>query len=282
MSKGMRHRAVRERLAEERRRKAVHDRRRKMLVGVLGGLVAASAAVIVAVAVADKMSGGDRKAVAYRGPLAPVSRQADGSILMAGQGVTGPTLEVFEDFQCPSCKRLEDVAGDTIKKAAADGKARVIFRPFQLFRAPAQPEPAPSVSRRGANAALCAPAGKWASYTKTLFAYQPEEGRDGFENKELLNWAEDLGFRTPEFEKCVTGMQKAEDVDKSTRYAQEQRVSGTPTLKLNGRVLAQDQVNGLLSDPAGLERILAGAAPAPDTSRGSSISPPSGKGEGEG
>ncbi|GHH71835.1 membrane protein [Streptosporangium violaceochromogenes] len=280
MGKGMRHRAARERLAEAHRRKAVGDRRRKMLVGVLGGLVMASAAVIVVVAVAGKVSGGDRRAVAYRGPLAPVSRQADGSILMAKKGVTGPTLEVFEDFQCPSCKRLEEAAGDAIKKAAADGKARVIFRPFQLFRAPAQPEPAPSVSRRGANAALCAPADRWASYTKTLFAYQPEEGREGFENRELLNWAKDLGFRTPEFEKCVTGMQKAGDVDKSTRYAQEQKVGSTPTLKLNGRALAQEQVNGLLSDPAGLERILAGATSASDTSQGTSISPPSGKGQG--
>ncbi|WP_433243188.1 DsbA family protein [Streptosporangium sp. CA-135522] len=260
MSKSVRQRSVKERLAEERKRENAREKQRKLLLSVLGVVVVASATVAVVVTVQDKANKSSQKGIAYTGPAIPTTRQADGSILMAKAGVTGPTLEVFEDFQCPACKRLEEKAGDAVKKAAADGKAKVIFRPFQLFTAPQFAEPVPSVSRRGANAAFCAPADKWASYAKTLFTHQPTEGSEGFENKELLNWARDLGFYSPEFDKCVTGMQKAGNIDKATEYAKGQQVTSTPTVKLNGKDLGQEQVAQIIADPSSLERILASAA----------------------
>ncbi|MEV7907946.1 DsbA family protein [Streptomyces anulatus] len=266
MSKSSRQRSARERIAEERRKQAVRARQRKLLLGVLGGVTVAAVAVVAVVVTQSNASRSDQKGIAYTGPLAPTVRQADGSILMAKDGVTAPTLEIFEDFQCPFCKKLEDTAGDAIYKAAADGRARVVFRPFQLFKAPAHPEPVPSVSRRGANAALCTPPGKWASYAKTLFAHQPEEGRNGFENKDLLNWARDLGFYSADFDRCVTGMEKAGDIAKATDYAQAQRVNSTPTLRLNGKDLTAEQVNQILSAPSGLEQILTTAASAPSPS----------------
>ncbi|MFF5208914.1 DsbA family protein [Streptosporangium sp. NPDC000396] len=260
MSKSVQQRSNRERLAEERQKQKAREKQRKLLFGVLGGLVAASVAVVAVVTIQNNASKSGQKAVAYTGPVAPATRQADGSILMAKEGVAGPTLEVFEDFQCPACKQLEDKVGDAVKKAAADGKARVIYRPFQLFTAPDFAEPIPSVSRRGANAAFCAPADKWASYAKTLFAHQPTEGQNGFENKELLNWARDLGFYSADFEKCVTGMQKAGDIEKATKYAKDQKVTATPTMKLNGKELGREQIEQIYSDPSsGLEQVLATA-----------------------
>ncbi|GAA3109481.1 DsbA family protein [Streptosporangium carneum] len=259
MSKSARQRSARERIAEERRKQAAHERQRRLLLGVVGGVTVAAVAVVAVVVVRDRASQSDQKGIAYTGPSAPAVRQADGSILMAKNGVTGPTLEIFEDFQCPYCKKLEEAAGDTIYKAAADGKAKVIFRPFQLFKAPDHPEPVPSVSRRGANAAFCAPADKWASYAKTLFAHQPKEGRDGFENKELLNWARDLGFYSAEFDRCVVYTQKAQDIAKATDYAQRQKVNSTPTLRLDGKDLSPEQVSRLMSNPSSLDQILASA-----------------------
>ncbi|GLW97056.1 thioredoxin domain-containing protein [Microtetraspora sp. NBRC 16547] len=260
MSKSARQRSARERVAEERRKQRAREKQRKLLLGVIGGLVAASVAVVAVVAVQDKAGKSSQKAIAYTGPAVTATRQADGSILMAKEGVTGPTLEVFGDFQCPACRKLDERAGDAMKKAASDGKARVVYRPFQLLTAPDFPEPIPSVSRRGANAAFCAPADKWASYAKTLYAYQPEEGKNGFENKELLNWSRDLGFYSPEFDKCVTGMEKADDIAKATQYAKEQQVTSTPTLKLNGKKLENKQMEEIFADPSSLERILATAA----------------------
>ncbi|MEU4830079.1 thioredoxin domain-containing protein [Streptosporangium sp. NPDC023615] len=256
MSKNIRQRSARERIAEERRKQNAREKQRKLLLGVVGGLVAASVVVVAVVAMRNGTSGSDRKAVAYTGPAVTATRQDDGSILMAKEGVTGPTLEVFEDFQCPACKRLDEAVGDVIKKAAADGRARVVFRPFQLFKAPAFPEPMPSVSRRGANAAFCAPADKWASYTKTLFAHQPVEGKNGFENGELLGWARDLGFHTPEFDRCVTNMEKAADIEKATAYAERQKVTSTPLVRLDGKDLTPEQMDQVFSDPSGLDRIL--------------------------
>ncbi|GAA2292421.1 DsbA family protein [Nonomuraea roseoviolacea subsp. roseoviolacea] len=274
MSKSTRQRSARERLAEERRRQAIRDKQRKLIVGVLSGVLVAAVVVVVAVLVVNRSSQSDQKAVAYTGPLAPISRQSDGSILMSKQDVTQPTLEIYEDFQCPMCKRFEERVGDKVKSLAAEGKVRVVYRPFQLFKAPDFQEPVPSVSRRGANAAMCAPADHWPSYAKTLFAYQPEEGKEGFADKELLNWARDLGFYTPAFESCVTGAQKAGDVDKSTQYAAAQNVTGTPTLKVNGQPLSQETVQQIFGDPSSLEQLLtksatstASASPSPSASK---------------
>lgn len=236
MSKGERQRTAREKLAEERKRQAARDKQRRLLVFVLGGLVAVGLIVALTVVVVNNQGKRDQVAVAYSGPSAPVTRQDDGSIAVAKAGVTAPVLEIYEDFQCPACQSFEEQSGETMLKLAADGKVKLVFRPFQLF----QQEPLASVSRRGLNATFCAPTDKWLSLHHTLFEYQPMEGREGFTNEDLINWATDLGFNDPAFEKCVTDMQKAEQIEQATQYATAQKVESTPTVRLNGQPLQGD------------------------------------------
>ena len=38
-----------------------------------------------------------------------------------------PTLDIYEDFQCPACGQVEQALGSTIKKMADAGEVKVIY-----------------------------------------------------------------------------------------------------------------------------------------------------------
>ncbi|HEX6472412.1 MAG TPA: thioredoxin domain-containing protein [Streptosporangiaceae bacterium] len=263
MSKAARQRSARERLVEERRRQTQAAARRRALLVTLSGLAVLALVVGITVFVTSRKEDRAQQATAYTGQLAPLTRNADGSITMAKAGVTAPLLEIFEDFQCPICKEVENSSGSTIKRLAAQGKVKVVYRPFQLF----QDQPLSGNSRRAANAALCTPADKWISYHDTLYKFQPPEGKTGFSNKDLVAWGSDLGITGPAFASCVNDTRKGGLVDQMTKYATgDRKVTGTPTFFLNGRQL--DLQNQLL-DPAALEQAVTAAGQASPTTSGS-------------
>jgi protein-disulfide isomerase len=263
MSKAARQRSARERLAEERRRQAQQQQRMRRLLISLSGLVVVALAVVITVYFVNK-----KDPNAYTGALPPATRQADGAILAAKPGAKAPKLELFEDFQCPICHEFENASSSTIKRLAAEGKVNVLYYPFWLFKQ--QAEPIRGNSQRAANAALCAPADKWIQYHDLIYKHQPAEGSKGFSNKDLIGWAKDLGFATPEFQQCVNGGQKQSQVDQMTNYAENTRkVTGTPTVYLNGQSL---DLNNTLLNPKNLEKAILAAAPA-DISPSASTSP---------
>lgn len=253
MSKAARERSARERLAAERKRQEARAKQRRLLGIVLGSVVAVAVVVAVTVIVVNEMGKRDQQASAYTGPQAPLSRESDGSIVMAKQGVTAPVLEVFEDFQCPACKSFEESAGKTIKELASEGKVKVVYRPFHLFGQ--QRDPIKGNSFRSAAAALCVPADKWLSYHDALFEFQPTEGSTGFATEDLVAWGRDVGVTDPGFEKCVTEQEKKAQVESMTKYALETRkVTGTPSVFLDGRKLEAE-----IQDPGTLRKAVTDA-----------------------
>ncbi|MFS2292169.1 MAG: DsbA family protein [Actinomadura sp.] len=254
MSKAARERSARERLAAERKRQAARQRQRRLLAIVLGSVVAVAVIVVCTVLVIDHQRKQGR-AEAYKGPIAPLSRQDDGSIVMARPGVTKPVLEIFEDFQCPVCKQFEEATGQTVLELAEQGKVKVVYRPFHLFGQ--QRDPIKSNSLRSAAAALCVPADKWISYHKALFKFQPAEGSKGFSHDDLVKWGKNVGVTDANFEKCVREEEKKPQVDQMTTYAlQERGVQGTPTVFLDGQELDSAQ----FMDPGGLRAVVEAAA----------------------
>ncbi|WP_309237214.1 thioredoxin domain-containing protein [Actinomadura sp. BRA 177] len=262
MSEQGREPSARRRLADERARAAARGRRQRALLVVLGA-VALAAVVVAAVVVLVSRNGGDESAIGdYKGALAPATRQQDGSVAMAKPGVNAPVLDVWEDFQCPACKAMEERLGGTMKQLAAEGKLKVVYRPFQLF----QQDPLMSNSRRAANAAACMPADHWIKYHDRLYAEQPEEGKKGFLPQDLIQWAADLGVTDPSFAACVNGEQKMDTVDQASAQAGKAGVDSTPYLALNGRKVGGD----VLGSPDELKKAVAkatGSAPAPGSTR---------------
>ncbi|NDU76557.1 thioredoxin domain-containing protein [Actinomadura sp. DSM 109109] len=263
MSEQGREPSARERLAGARARDAARRRRRRALLVVLGALAVAAVAVVVVV-VGLTRGGDDPLRDSYKGALAPATRQQDGSVAMAQPGVASPVLDVWEDFQCPACKAMEERIGPAMKELAAKGRLKVVYRPFQLF----QQDPLMSNSRRAANAAACMPAEHWVAYHDRLYAEQPPEGDTGFSASDLVRWGRDVGVTDPSFAACVRGDQKIKAVDQASAQAGRAGVDATPYLALNGRKVGNDA----LSSPDDLRKAVAeagGGAPAPGSTQSS-------------
>ena len=90
-----------------------------------------------------------------------------------------------------------------------------------------------------------------------LFKEQPSETAEGFKINDLVAWGKEAGVTAPNFEKCVTDQEKApEQIAYSTKILETQKLTGTPTLKLDGKELSQD----VAFKPASLRQAILDAA----------------------
>lgn len=174
--------------------------------------------------------------------LAPVTAAPDGSVVMAMAGVEKPVLDVYEDFQCPACQALEETSGATIKNLAAEGKVKVVYHPVTIFAQELNAGVTRANSVRAGAAARCVPGGApWIKFHDRLFKEQPREDVEGFKTSDMVTWGKEAGVTDPGFATCVTGQQKAaEQVSYSAKVLQEAKLSGTPTLKINGTEIGND------------------------------------------
>ncbi len=159
---------------------------------------------------------------------APVVEVATAGRPEKGGGAKAPvTIVEFSDYQCPFCKRAEDVV-DQVMKTYGD-KVRVVFRDFPLEMHPQ--------ARPAAEAANCAHAqGKFWEYHAKLFANQTALGDD-----QLKAYAKDLGLDTAKFDKCLADKPFKAAIDKDVADGAKVGVSGTPAFFVNGRMLSGAQ-----------------------------------------
>ncbi|MGA4992593.1 DsbA family protein [Nonomuraea bangladeshensis] len=231
----------REKIKEQQAAARARDKRRRLVTYLTAGTVA-----VAAVGVGVWYAAGTSRSEEAGAGLAPITVQPDGSVVMAKAGVTAPVVDVYEDFQCPACKEAERVSGQTFKNLAAEGKAKVVYHPITIF----SQEPTRSNSVRAGNASRCVADGRqWMAFHDLLFAGQPAETVEGFTNDQLLSWGKEAGVSAPGFERCVTGQQHAQaHLTYSQKIGDEQKLSHTPTVKLNGTELD----NAVVFSPAQL------------------------------
>jgi len=155
-------------------------------------------------------------------PLPPLVRvRADGPALgLAGARVT---LVVFADFQCPYCRQtavwLRDIANEH------PTMLRIVFKHLPLSMHPE--------AFLAAQASDCAHRqGKFWEYHDRLFA-ETDLSRGA-----LLKYAGETGLATDPFQGCLDHESSREVVQKDMQEARALKIQGTPTLILNGRLLA--------------------------------------------
>jgi protein-disulfide isomerase len=273
MSKSARERTARERLAEQRARDAAREQRMRGLTITVAAIAVVAIAVVVGVLVANKKSGGDGWDT-YAGPYAPVTRQTDGSYLMAQSGASAPTLDVYEDLQCPYCKAFEKANGGSLERLAYQGKVRVVYHVIAFVN--------PTGSLRGAVALGCAyDAGKFAQFHNVAYREQGSE-TVALTTGRLKDYGRTAGITSGTFTQCVDAQREAGAQQTLTNNAEaylKQRAQGgswgTPTLFLDGKQInSQDIFN-----KGGLAPMIAAASPsAPGNapSGGASASPQAG------
>ncbi len=173
-----------------------------------------------------------------------------------------PTLQLWEDFQCPACGDMEKRSGAKILELADAGKLRLEWRPTIFLDSNLQAQNTannkPNSSLRATVAFGCAVDQDAAEkFHSALFAAQPAEGK-GYNNSDLTVVAQSAGLtgeKLTKFMECITNKTYEGWANNSFDQYSKQGIAGTPSGILNGTELQ----SGVLFDPAKLEQAIADA-----------------------
>jgi len=215
-------RTTRERAAAMRRQEQAKAKRRQKLViiGVIAGVVIIVLAIVLPVLL---IGGGGKKT----GPIAlPAGVSGNSGPIVVGTGAA--KLDLYEDFQCPSCGAFQKASGPTIAELESGGKVTTSYHLVSFLG----PE-----SVRAANAAGCArDQGKFMPFYNYLFAHQPAEHTGGYTSDDLIRSGEAVGITNPAFNQCVTSMKYQDWVTNVNSAAFDNgTITGTPTVFVNGQ-----------------------------------------------
>ncbi|MBM6403780.1 thioredoxin domain-containing protein [Phycicoccus sp. CSK15P-2] len=146
-----------------------------------------------------------------------------------------PTVDLYEDFQCPACKGFEDQLGPTIEDLASSGRIELVYHIKNFL----DDNLGNTWSTKAGSAAFCAAdAGKFQEFHDQVYANQPTEG-DGFTDEQLRGFAETSGITGD----ALTTWQECYDADKYADYVNsveeqsfQDEVTGTPTVMIDGEM----------------------------------------------
>jgi protein-disulfide isomerase len=197
--------SAREKAAAARQVQVAAERHKRQLV--IGGLVAAVIAALVAVGLLVQHNRATSDAALGTGPfVAPSGAVGTGSLAIpyGASPSAKVTLTIYEDYRCPYCRMAESMFESTYRTYAASGKIKVQYHLVDLI----DRNLGGTGSLRAGNAGACAQdAGKFEAYHDVLYAAQPDENDDAYgSNAALITLAKQVGgLGTATFESCVNG-----------------------------------------------------------------------------
>lgn len=164
--------------------------------------------------------------------------QGDGIVFNAGLPLK---INVFEDFQCPSCKFFEDPIGPYLTSLIIEKKAEVVYHPLSFLGNKQKDDESIAAS----NAAYCSvDEGKFLDFHKALYDVQSTVQNSGFLNDaNLIAIGEKVGISSQGFSDCITNKSKMMNVVASTDSMTRYGVLGTPTTLINGKVWERQSPN---------------------------------------
>jgi protein-disulfide isomerase len=140
------------------------------------------------------------------------------------------TIELFEDFQCPACKRWgESVLPELAANELATGSARIVFRDF-AFLGPESFEAA----RAGFAAAQ---QDRFWQFWATVYANQGLENSGALSRDRLLAMAAGLGLDEERFTTDLDSVAAGDAVAAANRVAAQAGINSTPTVVIDGTPL---------------------------------------------
>ncbi|MFJ8440959.1 DsbA family protein [Kitasatospora griseola] len=227
---------ARERLKQAQQAEALRAKRRRTLT--IGISVVAAVAVIAggtALAVnASKNSDSGSGTVAV-----PANASGpDGTVVVYGKADAPHTLAVYEDFRCPVCESFETSAGPAVKELADQGQYKIEYH-LAAFLDNNLGGKGSRTALAAAGAALNEGVDKFKAFHDVLYANQPSEREDAFGDvNHILDLAGQVpGLKTEAFTKAVTEGTYKGWAAKVAGAFNKSGVSGTPTVKLDGKTL---------------------------------------------
>jgi len=212
------------------------------------------AVLVIAAAVTAVVVGAQRSSDASTagGSSLPTGAAGTGQGIVVNPGAPqgAPVLDLYEDFQCPVCKRFEALFGEQLTTLAAEGKVRLVVHPLSFL----DDNLGNDSSNRAANAAACAAdQGKYLEFHAATFAGQPVKEGDGYTDADLKGFAQAAGLTgaaLDTWQKCYDDRAHNQWVESVQTQSEKDGVNGTPTVKLNGKVV---DLSGLTRDKLAAE-----------------------------
>ncbi len=207
-------------------------KKRKPVVGGGGPSIWVVAAVVVVVLFAGAVGFGVYRAHQAAAVVVPPGAVETG--VPIGKADAPATVDIYLDFQCPVCKAYEQEAGATLDQLVADGAAKVVYHPVAYLDRFSSTQ----YSSRSSAASGCAAAqGVFVPFAKLLYANQPPENGAGLPQQTLIDLGKQAGAMG-DFAACVTENRYARWTAAITDAASQRGVTGTPTVMVNGKTIA--------------------------------------------
>ncbi|WP_407344617.1 DsbA family protein [Pengzhenrongella phosphoraccumulans] len=227
-------------------RAAQEKKAKRSRIIAISGLVAAVAVLAVVVAVilgqAKPTAANLDAKTPLKGVTAPAGALANGAIPVGTDGTAGSTsdpkavtVSVYYDYLCPYCANFETANAATLDKMASAGDITVEYHPLAfLDRASAGTQYSTRSAQAIAYVADADPA-HFLAFHEALFANQPAENTAGLTDDEIAALAVKAGVPQAVADKIAAdGGKFTTWVTAATAQAQLDKVSGTPTVKING------------------------------------------------
>jgi protein-disulfide isomerase len=216
--------------------------------GLIGGVIAAILVIAVVVGVFVTQA---NKSGAYSGSV-PKGGTSDAKGLNAYPSVKlksgAPTVDIYEDFQCPICNDLEKANGTQILADAKAGKIKLVWHLMTFLEDNFKNQPASTIAANGLYCA--ADAGKAAEYHKATFAGQRPESQeqkgDSFTTADIKKYGQQAGITgaaLTKFNSCVGDRSYGTYVKSTMDNAGKAGVNATPTIFMNGKEISNSSAD---------------------------------------
>ena len=195
--------------------------------------VVAIIAVVTTVVLANQSSKPSGNAI-------PSAAAAQGDGYVVNKDVTllagAPTVDVYEDFQCPVCGQFETQLGSTVEQLATDGKIKLVYHVLTFLDGNLGNDS----SSRAAEAALCAgDAGKFLAFHNQVYANQPAKEGAGWTDAQLQGFATSAGITGASlttWQQCTKDQKYDGYLAAVEKKSADAGVTGTPTVFIGGKL----------------------------------------------
>jgi protein-disulfide isomerase len=218
---------------KDKRRKQRQKQRQMATLAIIGGVALLVGLIVLSGFLRNSSPVGDFTVI-----TPDAHPQASGTAM--GDPNAPVRIDAFEDFQCPACQYYsENIEHQVIDNLVTPGTVYYVFRnyPFIDDRA------ATKESDQAANAAMCAAdQGRFWDYHQMLYANWKGENEGNLSDKRLTAFADSLGLDMGKFNTCFKANQFKDKINTDLADGQKMGVQGTPSIFVNGKLVAPGQV----------------------------------------